>query len=79
MRRASSSIPANIAEGCGRDGDAELKRFVNISLGSACELDYFILLSSDLGYLDSDSAQKLAAEIIELRRMIGRFIQKLKA
>ena len=39
LRRAAMSIPANIAEGCGRDGDAELKRFLNISLGSACELD----------------------------------------
>jgi four helix bundle protein len=43
LRCATSSIPANIAEGCGRDGDAELKRFLNIALGSVCEVDYFIL------------------------------------
>jgi four helix bundle protein len=41
MRRASSSIPANIAEGCGRDGEAELARFMQISMGSASELEYF--------------------------------------
>lgn len=79
MRRASSSIPANIAEGCGRDGDPELKRFLTIALGSACELDYFILLSRDLGYLEARPAETLAAEILELRRMLGSFVQKLKA
>ena len=79
MRRAASSIPANIAEGCGRNGDAELKRFMNIALGSACELDYFILLASDLGHLPKHESTKLAGEILEIRRMLGAFIQKLKA
>jgi len=79
MRRAASSVPANIAEGCGRDGDAELKRFFNISLGSACELDYFLLLAGDLGYIEKDTATKLGSEILEIRRMLGGFIQKLKA
>jgi four helix bundle protein len=79
MRRCSSSIPANIAEGCGRDGDAELKRFLNIALGSACELDYFILLASELGYLEAIDSTRLATEVLEIRRMLGTFIQKLKA
>lgn len=79
MRRAAASIPANIAEGCGRDGEAELKRFLSIALGSACELDYFIQLATDLGYLSSDQSGQLASEILEIRRMIGGFIQKLKA
>jgi four helix bundle protein len=79
MRRASVSIPANIAEGCGRDGDAELKRFLNIALGSACELDYHLLLATDLGYLAPADSQPLVAEALELRRMLGAFIQKLKA
>lgn len=79
MRRACVSIPANIAEGCGREGDAELKRFLTIALGSACELDYHVLLASDLGYLDDNTSPGLAAEIVEIRRMIGSFIQKLKA
>ena len=79
MRRAASSIPANIAEGCGRDGDAELKRFMTIALGSACELDYFILLAADLGHLQPVEATNLASEILEIRRMLGGFIQKLKA
>ncbi len=79
MRRAASSIPANIAEGAGREGDPELKRFLIIALGSASELDYFILLSTELGYIENSSAIKAADEIIEIRRMLGGFVQKLKA
>ncbi len=79
MRRAAASIPANIAEGCGRDGDAELKRFLNITLGSACELDYFIQLSNDLGHIDGTTARRFAADAMEVRRMLGAFIKKLKA
>lgn len=79
MRRAAASIPANISEGCGRDGDPELKRFMNIALGSACELDYFVLLAGELGYLPPADRKKLAAEALEIRRMLGGFIQKLKA
>lgn len=51
MRRASSSVPVNLAEGCGRDGDTELRRFAQIALGSASELQYHLLLSRDLGYI----------------------------
>jgi four helix bundle protein len=79
MRRACVSIPANIAEGCGREGDAELKRFLTIALGSACELDYYVLLACELGYLEDSSGRPLAAEIMEIRRMLGTFIQKLRA
>lgn len=79
IRRAAASVPANLAEGCGRDGDAELKRFANIALGSACELDYHVLLASDLGYIESAAAKLLADDILQLRRMLGAFIRKLKA
>ena len=79
LRRACASIPANIAEGCARDGDAELKRFLGIALGSACEADYHLILAAELGYLNSTDSAALSAEIMELRRMLGAFIQKLKA
>ncbi|MFA5058113.1 MAG: four helix bundle protein [Opitutaceae bacterium] len=79
MRRACVSIPANIAEGCGREGDAELKRFLTIVLGSACELDYYVLLSCELGYLDDSVSRRLGSEILEIRRMLGSFVQRLKA
>jgi four helix bundle protein len=78
VRRAASSIPANIAEGCGRDGDPELKRFMNIALGSACELDYFIMLATELGYFEATTASALAAEVMEVRKMLGGFVKKLK-
>jgi len=78
IRRAAASIPANIAERCGRFGDAELKRFVNIALGSACELDYHALLATDLGYWSADNGRRLAADILVLRRMLGSFIKRLK-
>src|SRR3954471_6917727 len=48
LRRSASSIAANIAEGSGRKGDLEFSRFVRISLGSACELEYHLLLSHDV-------------------------------
>jgi four helix bundle protein len=78
LRRAAASVPANLAEGCGRDGDAELKRFVNIALGSACELDYHVLLAADLNYIEAKAANALADEILQLRRMLGAFIKTLK-
>ena len=51
MRRAAVSIAANLAEGCGRQGDVELRRFVRISLGSLSELECEVLLAADLHYL----------------------------
>jgi four helix bundle protein len=48
LRWCSSSIPANIAEGCGRNGDAEFARFCSIAMGSASELEYHLLLAKDL-------------------------------
>ncbi|MEO6874780.1 MAG: four helix bundle protein [Opitutaceae bacterium] len=53
VRRSASSIPANIPDGCGRNGDPELKLFMNNSRGSACELDYFILLASELSDIET--------------------------
>lgn len=49
IRRCEASIPANIAEGCGRLGNAELHRFLQIACGSASELEYHLLLARDLG------------------------------
>jgi four helix bundle protein len=79
MRRAAISIGANLAEGCGRDGDAEMKRFSNIAMGSAYELDNFILLARDLGYFDVPTAEHGMSEILRIRAMLGAFIRRLKA
>ena len=54
IQRAAVSIPTNIAEGCGKDSDAELKRYFVIAMGSASELEYLLLLAHDIGYLQTD-------------------------
>ncbi len=52
MRRSSSSIPTNIAEGCGRNSNLQLKYFFTVATGSCSELEYQLLLSKDLNYID---------------------------
>ena len=79
IRRASSSIPANIAEGCGRNGDNELRRFLEIAMGSASELEYHMLLARDLKMLDPTLYDQLNEQTCEVKRMLSSFIQKLKA
>ncbi len=79
MRRSSASIPANIAEGCGRDGDAELARFFQISMGSASELEYHILLAHDLKYLKNPDNEHLTNDVIEVKKMLTTFIKKLRS
>ena len=78
IRRAAASIPANVAEGCCRFGDAELARFLCIAAGSASELEYHILLSKDLQYLNGPDYDNLTAQIIEIKCMLIAFIKKLK-
>ena len=77
LRRCSASIPANIAEGCGRSGDTELGRFMLISMGSASELEY-LLLARDLGYLDAQRYRNLSQRTQEVKRMLSTFITKLR-
>jgi four helix bundle protein len=78
LRRGASSIPANIAEGCGRNGDAELARFLEIAMGSARERDYHLLLARDLGLLDPSTDEHLAGEAQGVARMLATFIDKLR-
>jgi four helix bundle protein len=76
-RRSAASIPTNIAEGTGRFGKAELGRFLQIARGSACELDYHLLLARDLAYLPADQQIKLETELTEIQKMLTALIQKL--
>ncbi|MDB6170662.1 MAG: diversity-rating retroelement protein bAvd family protein [Verrucomicrobia bacterium] len=79
LRRASSAIPANLAEGCGRDSDADFKRFVVIAHGSASESEYILLLASELGMFGADDHAMLGSEIAQIKRMLGALVRKLKA
>ncbi len=84
LRRASTSIAANISEGCGRSSDADFARFLHLALGSAFELQYFVLLSKDLEYLpvtareNKHSFETLTATTIEVKRMLTSLIQRIK-
>jgi four helix bundle protein len=76
LRRGTSSIPANLAEGCGRGGDIEFRRFRSIALGSACELESHLLLAKDLGLLAPDRRGDLEAQVQETKRMLVGLMQK---
>ena len=79
IRRSCASIPANIAEGCGRDSEADFSRFLQIAMGSATELEYHLLLSHNLGILNDFDYENLSRETIEVKQMLTSFIRKLKA
>ena len=78
IRRSCASIPANIAEGCGRKGDAELARFMQIAMGSASELEYHLLLAHDLNFLNGSDYERLTEGVTEVKRMLTSFIQRLR-
>lgn len=78
LRRASSSIPTNIAEGAGRDSDSEFNRFLTIALGSANETEYLIILAKDLSYLNENLANDLIEKVNLIKRKTYQLKQKLK-
>lgn len=79
IRRSSMSIPTNIAEGCGRNTDADFARFIQMAAGSASETEYQLLLSHDLGFLNSDQYDTLNTDITEIKRMLTSLLKTLRA
>lgn len=79
LRRSCSSIAANIAEGCGRQTDADFARFLTMAIGSASETEYHLLLARDLQYLASDAHSQLEIQTQEVKRMLTRLLQKVRA
>jgi four helix bundle protein len=77
--RAAASIPANIAEGCGKRTDAELARYSEIALGSTTELDNHLLFARDARVLAADRYVDLEPRIIELRKMLFSFVRAVRA
>ena len=75
-RRAAASIPANISEGCGRDGEADFTRFLQIAMGSANELEYHLLLAHDLGYLNEPEHKYLTDQTVEVKKMLSGLIRR---
>lgn len=78
IRRTGTSVAANIAEGCGRNGRADFARFLQISFGSASELEYHLILARDLGMLRMDEYETLTKDAVEVKKMLTALIQKLK-
>ena len=79
LRRAAASVPTNIAEGCGRNSERELARFMSIAAGSASEVEYQLLLASALSYIQNEIYRELNQQVNEVKRMLNSFIQKLLA
>jgi len=78
VRRASCSIPANLAEGCGRRSDGEMGRFVQIAMGSGAELSYHLLLCRDLGILGTAEFSRLSSDLEEVMRMLSALSGRVK-
>lgn len=78
LRRAASSIGANISEGCGRRTDKDFIRFLHIARGSAKECEHFLKMSRELGYLCTDEYNATASKLEILGKMLTRFIQNLR-
>ena len=78
MRRAAASVPANIAEGCGRRSDAELHRFLQIARGSASELEYHLLLARDLHFMSDAEFKRIETNVVEVQRILTSLVQRLR-
>lgn len=79
MRRCSFSVPANIAQGCGRENEAEFKRFLVIANGSATELEYFLILVKDLNFISQENINELVGKVDQLKRSLNKLISKIHA
>lgn len=77
MKRSSSSIPTNIAEGCGRKSEKDFSRFLYFAFGSANELEYQLLLSIELHFIPNEIGANLLIQVEEIKKMLNSLIQKL--
>jgi four helix bundle protein len=78
MRRSAASVGANIAEGCGRRSDGEMRRFLQIARGSANELEYHLLLARDLKFLQAADFTELETKVLEVQRMLASLAAAVK-
>ena len=79
IRRAAASIPTNIAEGCGRNSNPDFARFLSIAMGSASEVEYQIILATDLDYISVETSRSLETGLLEIKRMLNSLLQKVRS
>ena len=79
LRGSAASIGSNIAEGCGRDSDADFMRFLRIASGSASETENHVILAADLGYINKEEAREILFQIRQIKKMLTGLIQKIRA
>lgn len=77
LRRSALSVPSNIAEGAGKGGDGEFRRYLQISMGSASETAYQLLVARDLGFIDTATCDDLTSRIAEVRRMATGLLKRI--
>lgn len=78
LRRASVSIGSNIAEGCGRDSDRELVRYMTIANGSTSEVEFQLSLARDLNFIEEEKYAQIDASIREVGKMLTAFIRAVE-
>ncbi len=79
VKRSCASIPANIAEGCGRGSDPDFCRFLQFAMGSASELKYHLLLARDLKFMSVSEHARLDRDVAEIMRMLSSLIRRVTA
>ena len=77
LRRSALSIPANIAEGCGKSSRKDVIRFFQIASASALEAETHLLVASDLGYLSAKAREHSLAEVQAIQKMLGGLMRRV--
>ena len=77
MRRAAVSIPANIAEGWGRNSTKSYIQFVRISRGSLYEIETMMVIAKNQNYINEEQKSSTSSRIDELGKMLNKLLQKL--
>jgi four helix bundle protein len=78
VRRAALSISANIAEGCGRESNADLARFLQIAVGSASEVESHLQFLLDTRLLSPNDFDQCQSEVVQIRRMLIGLLKKVR-
>ena len=79
IRGACTSIPTNIAEGCGRESSADFARFLQMAMGSASETEYLILLAHNLKYVNTKQYVELTDAIISVKKMLTSLLKRIRS